>query len=206
MSDSDVPSPIDLRIPADARAWEQAAMLKRPYRRAVIERIGDDIAAARRPIAHVLELGSGPGFLAAYLLQRFPGLAYTMLDFSAAMHALARRRLGADCMRVRFLTRDLREPGWAADLGTFGCVATLQAVHELRHKRHALALHGAVRSLLTPGGLYLVCDHFCGDGGMSDGRLFMTLDEQREALGAGGFAHVDALLTVGSLCLLRATC
>jgi predicted methyltransferase len=42
---------------------------------------------------------------------------------------------------------------------------TNQAVHELRHKRHARELHRQVARLLTPGGSYLVCDHFCGPGG-----------------------------------------
>jgi hypothetical protein len=39
-------------------------------------------------------------------------------------------------------------------------------------------------------GVYLVCDHFYGDGGMSNDQLYMTVDEQRLALLNAGFADV----------------
>jgi predicted methyltransferase len=50
----------------------------------------------------------------------------------------------------------------------------MQAVHELRHKCHARELHAQVLQLLSPGGIYLVCDHYLGEGGMANDRLYMT--------------------------------
>jgi len=82
---------------------------------------------------------------------------------------------------------------------------TLQAVHELRHKRHATHLHSQVRGILEREGLYLVCDHFVGDGGMSNPQLYMSAEEQKQALLTAGFTQVEEILTRGGLVLHRAS-
>jgi hypothetical protein len=83
-------------------------------------------------------------------------------------------------------------------------VVTMQSVHELRHKRHAPALYGQVRSVLHESGVLLVCDHFVGAGGMADAELFMTLEEHESALLAGGFSRIRLLRKDGGLVLFRA--
>ena len=152
----------------------------------------------------MLELGSGPGFLAKFLLDALPGIRYTALDFSPAMHALAAERLGEARSRVSFVERSFREPTWMEGLGPFDHVVTNQAVHELRHKRHARALHEQVRQLLMPQGRYLVCDHFAGPGGMSNDQLYMSIEEQRVALLDAGFARVEPVLLKRGLMLYLA--
>ena len=154
--------------------------------------------------ATVLELGSGPGFLANYLLEALPRFRFTLLDFSSAMHDLARARLAERADDVRFLTCDFREPGWTDGLKGFDAVITNQAVHELRHKRYAPTLHGRVTSVLKPGAPYLVCDHFAGEGGMKNEQLFMTVGEQRQALLDAGFRSVEQVAIAGALVLHRA--
>lgn len=198
----DVPSPIDLRVMTDALAWEASAMEKRPWR----SEFFDAMAAALKDCAEpVLELGSGPGFLAEHLLARVPTTRYVMLDFSASMHELARTRLGSEVARVEFVERSFKDATWSEGLGTFGAVVTNQAVHELRHKRYARALHGQVRTLLPPRRPYLVCDHFAGEGGMGNNELYMTVDEQVQALRAGGFDEVSEIIRKGGMVLLHAT-
>jgi predicted methyltransferase len=81
----------------------------------------------------------------------------------------------------------------------------MQAVHELRHKCHARELHAQVLQLLSPGGIYLVCDHYLGEGGMANDRLYMTPQEQKDALCSAGFSRVVRLMLVGSLTLFRAS-
>jgi hypothetical protein len=120
------------------------------------------------------------------------------------MHQLAEGRLGASAERVEFVERDFRDPRWPEGLGRFDAVVTLQAIHELRHKRHAVKLHGEVLSVLSQGGTYLVCDHFAGPGGMTNSELYMTLDEQRGALVAAGLLEVEQLLSQGGMVLHRA--
>jgi SAM-dependent methyltransferase len=204
MNDDDVPSLIDLRLMRDAREWEQTVMSKRPWRTEFFARMGGAIVSAAPPAKRILELGSGPGFLAQHLLLTLGEVSYVMLDFSAAMHDLARRRLGALVGHVEFVERDFKNPGWHKGLGTFNCVVTVQAVHELRHKQHASALHAAVKGLLAPGGYYLVCDHYCGEGGMSNNKLYMTPDEQRNTLREAGFNTVEELLRKGGMTAYRA--
>lgn len=153
----------------------------------------------------VLELGSGPGFLAERILRSYTALTYVAVDFSAAMHELARQRLGALVPRAQFVERNLRDNEWSEGLGEFDFAVTHQAVHELRHKLYAPALHARVRKCLKPGGSYLVCDHFFGEGGMSNDQLYMTVEEQRQALLISGFSQVEQVLLKGGLVLHRAT-
>jgi SAM-dependent methyltransferase len=199
----DVPSPIDLRLPQDAAEWESTAMEKRPWRVEFFDIFAPEIAKYSEK-AEVLELGSGPGFLAAHLLAQLPQLKLHLLDFSGAMHSLARERLGASASFVQYHVRSFREEGWSTGLGNFDCVITHQAVHELRHKRHAVGLHRAVSALLRPKGSYLICDHYAGGDGMRNDQLYMTIREQKAALLEAGFSKVDQLLTKGGLVLHRA--
>jgi len=199
----DVPSPIDLRNPKDAAEWESTAMEKRPWRPEFFDAFAEQIGLVAGH-AEVLELGSGPGFLAAHILGKLPQSRLHLLDFSDAMHALARARLGSRADLVHFIVRSFREPSWPAGLGTYDYVVTNQAVHELRHKRYALEFHRAVRSLLRPNGAYLVCDHYAGDDGMKNQELYMTVEEQRAALHDAGYVTVDQLLYKGGLVLHRA--
>lgn len=201
---SDVPSRIDLRNAADAREWERTAMSKRPWRAECFDQFVCAIKASSVPVRRVLDLGSGPGFLAEQILRSLPDVDYVALDFSAAMHELASQRIGVLADKVTFVERSFKVPDWPDHLGQFDCVVTNQAVHELRHKRYTVELHRQVRQILVPGGLYLVCDHFVGEGGMADDQLFMTIAEQRVALDSAGFSEVSELWRKGSVVLHQA--
>jgi SAM-dependent methyltransferase len=201
----DVPSPIDLRCMEDAQQWADSAMLKRPWRTEFFSMFTSAIVASSSRTCRVLELGSGPGFLAEHLLVALPDISYVALDFSAAMHQLAQVRLGPHADRVEFVERSFRDPAWSEGLGRFEYVVTNQAVHELRHKRYADTLHTQVREALAPNGSYFVCDHFVGEGGMSNNQLYMSVVEQKEALLHAGFTNVRQLLLKGGLVLHQAT-
>ena len=90
----DVPSPIDLRSMADSRDWADSAMLKRPWREEFFHRIAQELACLDGSPCTVLELGSGPGFLAQRILEALSSVDYIALDFSASMHTLAKECLG----------------------------------------------------------------------------------------------------------------
>ena len=179
-------------------------MSKRPWRVEFFAKFASEIAASPLKVRRVLELGSGPGFLAEHLLRSLGQVEYVLLDFSAAMHGLAKDRLGELETRATFLERNFKEENWNTGLGSFECVFTNQAVHELRHKRHAVALHSQVREVLAPGGAYLVCDHFAGEGGMKNEALYMSVAEQQQALHAAGFESVHQVMTKGGLVLHHA--
>jgi len=192
---SDVPITVDFRHEDVARDWTDSAISVRPWRveffDAFVEEIGKSGFAS---VSRVLELGSGPGFLAERLLTAHAAISYVAVDFSAAMHSLAKKRLSDSCAQAKFIERNLRDADWSQGLGDFDFAVTHQAVHELRHKRYAPILHGQVRVLLKPGGTFLVCDHFYGEGGMSNDQLYMSVEEQRQALLDAGFTRVEQVL------------
>jgi ubiquinone/menaquinone biosynthesis C-methylase UbiE len=140
----DVPSPIDLRTSKHAQEWAASAMLARPWREHFFRQFVAEVALLGRGNLRILERGSGPGFLAEKILAAVPGIHYTMLDFSPAVHELARQRLGPLMQHVRPVVADFKRAAWSVGLRKFDAVLTNQAVHELRHKRHALSLHRSV--------------------------------------------------------------
>jgi predicted methyltransferase len=97
------------------------------------------------------------------------------------------------------MTITLIDPANERDLANFDYVVTLQAVHELRHKRHAPALFEQIRQVLNPQGSLLVCDHCAGNHsiggqGMQNKALYMRVEEQYTALQHAGFSQIRPLL------------
>jgi SAM-dependent methyltransferase len=201
MPDDDVPSPIDFHDPAQARAWVEETIRGCPYR----PRFSDAFASTLnerfdKPI-DVLELGSGPGHLVEVILQHCAVMSYVALDFSAAMHDLSRARLVPFLDRVEFVERDFRVPDWGASLRNFDAVVTLQAAHEMRHKRHLLSFLVAARERLTSEGSLLYCDHSMEPGTGKIPDLMHERDAQLAALHEAGFTSVNRLLDDGGMAL-----
>ncbi len=193
----EVQSPIDFKQLNDARVWASEVMEKRPYRTKFFAAFAAQLI--KHNVASVFELGSGPGFLASYLLNDIANLEYTAYDFSEAMHYLAKERLGLNSNRVNFVTGNFKEEGWEAGLGKFNAVVTLQAVHEVRHKEKVLQLFKSAKNLLGENGVFLYCDHFYGESGMQNSNLFMSTFEQEQCLVQAGFFNIKKLLSVGTL-------
>jgi SAM-dependent methyltransferase len=199
---ADVPSPIDFHDPAQARAWLEDTQLRKPFRPQFFAAFCEALAAIARP--RILELGSGPGHLARELVSRCAPRDYVALDFSPAMHDLARAHLGELAACITFETRDFRDPAWPTGLGTFDAVVTMQAVHETRHKRHALPLFERARSVLARGGLLLYCDGYLTPASKKPA-LLLDRAEQPLALERAGFTNVTVLRDEHALALYAAT-
>lgn len=203
MIQPDVPSPIDLQDMKDAKEWERTAML-RPFREEFFQAFTTEISNIGKSAINVLELGSGPGFLAKYILSRIEGINFTLLDFSEPMHELAKQRLSdIRGSSIRYLLRSFKDSDWTDDIQDIDVVITNQAVHELRHKRYAPALFEQVHRLLKPDGVLLFCDHYFGDDGLGNDQLYMSRSEQHEALEFAGF-HITEILVKGGRALYRA--
>jgi SAM-dependent methyltransferase len=132
-------------------------------------RLFDTIAAALRAVMPfggvVVELGIGPGYLAAHLLARLPGLRYIGLDFSEPMLGLARERLVAFEGRVDYRQADLVTQAWWSMVpqGADGVVSTW-ALHDLGDPEHTRSVYAASRRVLRPGGVFLNGDFVKPDG------------------------------------------
>jgi SAM-dependent methyltransferase len=196
---ADVPYGNDWDSAEEVAAWAEEADRIRPWRARIRDHIAGRVAALP-PDARVLELGSGPGFLAHRVLQGCPNLAgYTLLDFSEPMLALSRERL-ARFPAASFALASFKSEDWTQRVGgPFDCVLSMQAVHELRHKRHARRLYEQAYQLLRVPGRILICDHTPFDDSPASTALYMTEREQQEALAEAGFTDVRIELTLDSL-------
>lgn len=194
-----VPSPIDLQDMADARQWAAEANGKRPYRADIMQVMCGKLEEFA--VRDVMEIGSGPGFLAEQIINTLPSVSYTAYDFSDAMHTIARERMGD---KVKYVVGDFIEDSWEQTLGSCDAVLALQCVHEMRHKLAAPRLFRAICRLLRKDGVFLYCDHFYdGAGGMA-AELLMTEQEQERALIEAGFVNVEQLLRIDTLALWQA--
>lgn len=201
--EDDVPIRVDHRDPATARAWLEDTRLRKPWRQNF--RAAFFAALSQRRNLRILELGSGPGELAREILLHCDVVSYTALDWSQAMHDIAIEDLGDLARRVSFVVRDFREPTWPANLGAFDAIVTQQAVHETRHRRHALPLFERARTLIVPGGLLLYCDGYLVDPQSPLAALSLERADQPRVLERAGFVDVRLLHDEGGLALYSAT-
>ena len=200
-TDDDVPYSEDLQSSAGAAAWVEHADRKRPIR-AEIRRIITTWLCELRPGARVLELGSGSGLLAEQVLGDCRHLgSYTLLDFSDPMLEMSRARL-AHAAAARFMLDDFRSRDWVRGVeGPYDAIVSMQAAHEVRHKRRIPALFQQVSAILVPSGVFLMCDRVPEDDSPRSTTLFMTAQEQERALLDVGFENVQLLLEGDALTL-----
>jgi SAM-dependent methyltransferase len=200
----EIPSPIDFDDPAQARAWVDSTVQKRPARPRFFAAFAAALNAHFARPVRVAELGSGPGHLAKAIIDNCAVGFYAAIDFSAAMHDLAREHLGPSSTRVDFIRRDFRHDNWTDGLGAFDAVVTMQAAHEVRHKTRQPALLKNIHGAIEEGGILLFCDHYSDAESTKDTGLFLTREEQLVMLEAAGFLRVEQLLDAGGMALYRA--
>src|SRR5215472_4340227 len=186
----DVPYGDDWDSAAVVAGWAEMADQRRPWRSQVRDHIAG-IVATLPPRARVLELGSGPGFLARRVLERCPTIErYTLLDFSQHMLRLSRERL-MDFPAATFVLGSFKSEDWVRCIeGPFDAVLAMQSVHELRHKRYATQLYEQVYQVLSIPGLFAICDHLPFDDSPGNMALYMTEQEQHDALTIARFSNV----------------
>ena len=86
-----------------------------PDRLRLFDLILTELQARVGPDGLVMELGMGPGYLAAHLLSSMPRLRYCGVDFSRAMLDIAAQRLGQHAPRVDYRQADLVSASWWAE-------------------------------------------------------------------------------------------
>lgn len=117
-------------------------------------------AGTGRPDPLVVDLGCGPGSLAARLLDRIPGARVVAVDSDPLLLALGQAHYGSRA-GLRFVDQDLRVPGWAGALGLnrpADAAVSTTALHWLRPGELA-AMYAELATVLRPGGLLLDGDH-----------------------------------------------
>lgn len=105
------------------------------------------------PGPRVIDLGSGPGELTAGLCRRLPGAAFTAVENSPAMFALAEKEYAAEGLsgRVRLLRADAKNTALPA--GSFDWVISNNLAH---HLADPAPLFAEIARLCAPGaGLFI---------------------------------------------------
>ena len=107
----------------------------------------------------ILELGSGPGYLAEQICARVD-VALVHRGRHLSLHAHdTRARLAPWEPLIELVEVDYREPGWERTIGdSYDAAVTLQAVHEFRRADLIPGLYRSTLTRLRPGGVFLVAD------------------------------------------------
>ena len=115
------------------------------------------VSAAREQVRTFLDLGCGTGFLAAAILDEFPGIRGYLIDESEAILAAARRNLHVHEDRVEFVLGDLNQPGWQRQVrggAPFDVVVSAFAIcHAPEPEKRAIFTE--VFGLLQPDGIFI---------------------------------------------------
>ena len=195
----DVPYGNDWDSADEAATWTDTADDLRPWRIQIRDHFANQLATLPAG-SRVLELGSGPGLLAHRALQRCPHIGrYTLLDFSEPMLALSRERL-RKFPNAAFVLASFKSEEWPRLVDPHvDCVVSVQAIHELRHKRHALRLYEQVYGVLRVPGRIMICDHLPLDDSSRSAALYMTEREHQDVLAEAGFANVRVELKIDRL-------
>ena len=103
-----------------------------PDRLALFDLMLSELRGRVPPDGRIVELGIGPGYLAAHLLHALPAVRYEAVDFSRPMLDIAARRLRPHADRVAFTQIDLLADGWWEALdGPVDAIVSTWALHDL---------------------------------------------------------------------------
>lgn len=169
--------------------WERQQQAYLPGREARFTALIDAVEAGTgRPDPLVVDLGCGPGSLAARLLDRLPEATVVAVDADPLLLALGRAVHGTR-KGLRFADLDLRQAGWSVALGLDGpadAAVSTTALHWLPPAA-LRAVYAELATVLRPGGLLLNGDHFtAGQPGIA--RLDRALAEREERRAADAAA------------------
>ncbi|GAA4953823.1 hypothetical protein GCM10023238_20440 [Streptomyces heliomycini] len=152
---------------ADWRAWQESWDRQQewymPDREERFRVMLDMVEALVGTSPRVLDLACGTGSITARLLDRFPDATSTGVDLDPALLAIAEGTFEGDG-RVSFVTADLKDPEWPAELpyDSYDAVLTATALHWL-HRDPLADLYGHIAGLVRDGGVFMNADHMVDD-------------------------------------------
>jgi trans-aconitate methyltransferase len=145
----------------------------------------DAVEALDRPDPLVIDLGCGPGSLSARLLERLPKARVISVDADPLLLGLGQ----AAYPHIRFVSLDLRIPGWTASLGLDGpadVAVSTTALHWISGP-DLQKVYAELATVLRPGGLLLNGDHMeTDDATPALARLERAVHERETERAFGG--------------------
>ena len=200
-SDADRPTRMPHRFHSMEYVAKWAQDVGNPVRESVFHHILAQLVLLDDESPHIVELASGPGILAEFLLERLPNATYEGLDYSAPMLSLARERTQRFGERVHLHQVDLREDDWpGATMRRPRAVISMQAMHDVGGEEEHDRIYTAARQLLAPQGLFLNADLVRQNAG---GASRIPLHRHLAMLTSAGFDDVASSLTIGPYACMR---
>jgi len=176
-----------------ARDWA-ARFDPTPERLSLFAMIIGQLTSGPLPISHVVELGTGPGYFSASLLDAITGATYEGVDFSQPMLEIAAARLKRFSERVTFTRANLIVDPWVQWIKQPGAVVSTWTLHDLGSEANTATVYQRCKSLLPPGGMLLNGDFIKPDGAKFEyepGRF--SMERHVEILTSVGFQCVECL-------------
>ena len=166
-----------------------------PDRLALFDLMLSELRSRVPPGGRIVELGIGPGYLAAHLLEALPAIRYAGVDFSRAMLDIAARRLRPHADRVVFTQADLlAEPWWQDLAGPVDAIVSTWALHDLGGPAEVEHVYNGCAKALGSRGLLLNGDFIKPDSTVHEyepGRF--DIATHLDLLGRVGFETAECL-------------
>ena len=116
---------------AFVRGWASRFVPTEP-RLQLFDMILAEVEKLGKSNAHVVELGTGPGYMARHILERNSEISFEALDFSDVFMNVARETIGDRCRRVTFTSADLMDQAWPTKLSQQpDAIVSNWALHDL---------------------------------------------------------------------------
>ena len=128
---------------------------------------------------NILDLGAGSGLSTAFIRQAFPTAHIHLLDFSAPMLELAKKRLGDDPK----LSYEIADYSIAPLPQKLDAVVSALSIHHLEDEDKK-ALYPRIYEALVPGGVFINAEHVSGPTPALEARYKQFWLDQVRALGA----------------------
>ncbi|MGH7903415.1 MAG: class I SAM-dependent methyltransferase [Candidatus Dormibacteraceae bacterium] len=147
------------------RRWEAQQGGFLPHREERFEAVIEVARALVGPAPLAVDLGCGPGSLAARILDRLPRAHVVAVDGDPLLLELGRRAIGEKEGRIRWVDADLRDPDWISKLGLHGQIDAAMSTTALHwiSPEETVRLCQALATLIRPGGIFVNGDHMSFD-------------------------------------------
>jgi len=177
------------------RGWASRFVPTEP-RLQLFDMILAEVEKLGKPDAHVVELGTGPGYMARHILERNETIHFEALDFSDVFMDVARETIGDLTSRVVFTNADLMNQSWPSKLAKQpDAIISTWALHDLGGQQPVADVYARCYETLPAGGLLANGDFIKPDGTDWDyeaGRF--EIGRHLEFMRAAGFKNPQSLV------------
>lgn len=128
----------------------------------------------------VLDIGSGTGLFAAFLLEKYPDARLTLIDLAEGMLAVARERFSEN-PNVEYIAADYTAHAFAE---SYDIIISALSIHHLAAKEKE-ALYQKCFGLLKPGGVFVNADQVLSPYPQTEELMTRLWRREVEASGIG---------------------